>query len=282
VGLLGAEKRHRREGTVASTLEKYQGRFPDLVERLLRVLQKTPARPGGNTDAAAGLDLRAYALLDRVGAGGMGEVFRGRDPALGRDLAVKVLGPDLRGNQEAERRFEQEARITGALQHPNIVPVHNLGRLPNGRLYFTMKLVRGRTLARILTEDQGPEQLPALLAIFEKVCQAVAFAHSRGVIHRDLKPANVMVGAFGEVQVMDWGLAKILPTDRQARPRAVSERGDGSPTWHAWLAEATRDDRQTGVVGTPPTCRPSKHGPHPATWTSAPTCSVWVLCCARC
>src|SRR5205807_7657611 len=108
----------------------------------------------GSWGNAVALDLRDYALLDRVGHGGMGEVYRGKDPALGRDLAVKVLRPELRGHPDAEHRFQQEARINGLLQHPSIVPVHNLGRLPDGRLYFTMKLVRGRTLAELL--NVGP------------------------------------------------------------------------------------------------------------------------------
>jgi serine/threonine-protein kinase len=144
----------------------------------------------------------------------MGEVYRARDPGLGRDLAIKVVRPCFRGNTPIERRFVREARVTGSLQHPDIVPVHNLGRLADGRLYYTMKLVQGQTLDQILADSRAgrPEQLPGLLSIFEKVCEAVAYAHSKRVIHRDLKPGNIMVGAFGEVQVMDWGLAKILPS----------------------------------------------------------------------
>src|SRR5262249_1492428 len=109
------------------------------------------------------------------------------------------------------RRFVEEAQVCGQLQHPAIVPVHDLGRLEDGRPFFAMKLVKGRTLAELLQERASrSEDLPRFLGIFEQVCQALAFAHSNGVIHRDLKPANVMVGAFGEVQVMDWGLAKVL------------------------------------------------------------------------
>src|SRR5262249_30803250 len=121
---------------------------------------------------------------------------------------------------DAVRRFVEEAQVIGQLQHPGIVPVHGLGRLPDGRPYFAMKLVQGRTLAELLAERESPvadasgspKDLPRFLAVFQQVCQAVAYAHSRGVIHRDLKPANVMVGAFAEVQVMDWGLAKVLDT----------------------------------------------------------------------
>ena len=164
--------------------------------------------------APAELDLRGYQLIETLGKGGMGEVYRCGDPALGRDLAIKVMMAAHRGHAERERRFLREARVTGSLQHPSIVRVHNLGRLSDGRLHYTMRLVRGRTFADILKDEAGkPERLPYLLSIFEKICQAVAYAHSKRVIHRDLKPSNVMVGRFGEVQVMDWGLAKVLTAD---------------------------------------------------------------------
>jgi tetratricopeptide (TPR) repeat protein len=163
---------------------------------------------------ATELDLRGYELLETLGQGGMGEVHRSCDPSLGRDLAIKVIKADYRNHPSVEQRFLREARITGSLQHPNIVPVYNLGRLADGRLHYTMRLVRGRTLAQILKEEAGkPERLPALLGIFEKICQAAAYAHSKRVLHRDLKPGNVMIGRFGEVQVMDWGLAKLLSGD---------------------------------------------------------------------
>jgi tRNA A-37 threonylcarbamoyl transferase component Bud32 len=161
------------------------------------------------TGAADGAD--RYDLLQEVGHGGIGIVFRGRDRVLGRDLAVKVLREDYRDQPVCRRRFTEEARIGSRLQHPAIVPVYELGWFGDGRPYFTMKLVEGRTFADLLQDRSDPGQdLPRLLGIFEQVCQAIAYAHSRGVIHRDLKPSNVMVGAFGEVQVMDWGFAKVL------------------------------------------------------------------------
>ena len=146
----------------------------------------------------------------------MGVVLRASDPDFGRTLAVKVLLEHRRGDEATVRRFLDEARLCGQLQHPGIPPVHEMGTLPDGRPYFAMKLVKGETLAALLDRRTSPaNDLPGFLAIFEQVCQTVAYAHSRGVMHRDLKPSNVMVGAFGEVQVMDWGLAKLLaqPSD---------------------------------------------------------------------
>ena len=144
--------------------------------------------------------------------GGMGVVIKGRDSDLGRELAVKVLLEQHRENPDLVSRFVEEAQISGQLQHPGVVPVYELGTLSDHRPYFAMKLVKGRTLAVLLTERTGPEESQRrLLGIFEQVCLTMAYAHDRGVIHRDLKPANIMVGSFGEVQVMDWGLAKVLP-----------------------------------------------------------------------
>jgi tetratricopeptide (TPR) repeat protein len=151
-------------------------------------------------------------LLGEVARGGMGVIIKGRDSDLGRDLAVKVLLEQHRENADLVRRFVEEAQISGQLQHPGVVPVYELGILADHRPYFAMKLVKGRTLAVLLAERAGPEEdQPRLLGIFEQVCLTMAYAHIRGVIHRDLKPSNIMVGSFGEVQVMDWGLAKVLP-----------------------------------------------------------------------
>jgi eukaryotic-like serine/threonine-protein kinase len=153
-----------------------------------------------------------YQLLGEIGHGGMGAVLKGRDPDLGRDLAVKILLEEHQDDADLVRRFIEEAQIGGQLQHPGIVPVYELGKFADGRPYFTMKLIKGRTLAALLKDRAGPaHELPRYLGIFEQLCQAMAYAHARGVIHRDLKPSNIMVGSFGEVQVMDWGLAKVLP-----------------------------------------------------------------------
>src|SRR5262245_21052409 len=152
-----------------------------------------------------------YELLGEIARGGMGVILKGHDRDIGRDVAVKVLRQELAQRPEVLQRFVEEAQIGGQLQHPGIVPVYEMGLLADERPYFTMKLVKGRTLSALLAERAAPDaDRPRFLAIFEQVCQTMAYAHSKGVVHRDLKPANVMVGAFGEVQVLDWGLAKVL------------------------------------------------------------------------
>ncbi len=153
-----------------------------------------------------------YRIDGEIARGGMGSVLRGRDPDLGRDVALKVLREDFRNNADMVRRFVEEAQIGGQLQHPGIVPIYELGSFGDRRPFFSMKLVKGDTLATLLASRPNPgDGLPRFVSIFESIAQTVAYAHARGVIHRDLKPSNVMVGAFGEVQVMDWGLAKVLP-----------------------------------------------------------------------
>jgi serine/threonine-protein kinase len=152
-----------------------------------------------------------YRVIGEIARGGMGVVLKGQDIELGRDVAMKVLRDEMVKRPEVVQRFVEEAQIGGQLQHPGIVPVYELG-LGEGRApWFTMKLVKGRTLTALLEEGPGDEaRRHRLVSIFASVCQTMAYAHSRGVIHRDLKPSNVMVGAFGEVQVVDWGLAKVL------------------------------------------------------------------------
>jgi serine/threonine-protein kinase len=183
----------------------------------------------------------------------MGVVLKGRDVDLGRDVAVKVLLERHLDRPEVVRRFVEEAQIGGQLQHPGVVPVYELGRLPDGRLYIVMKLIRGRTLAELLEGRADPAADRARhLATFEQVCQAVAYAHACGVVHRDLKPSNVMVGSFGEVQVMDWGLAKVLDRGGVAdEQRSLRNQADGNSV-RTLRTGSTADESQAGsVLGTP-------------------------------
>ncbi len=169
---------------------------------------------GPAEDGAVAEDAR-YQVLGEIGRGGMGVVYKGRDKDLGRDVALKVLRADLAEEPTVVQRFVEEAQVGGQLQHPGIVPIYGLG-LQDGRPYFAMKLIKGETLASLL---EGGTKGSELIRVFERVAQTVAYAHSRGVIHRDLKPSNVMVGAFGEVQVVDWGFAKVLGREEtHARP----------------------------------------------------------------
>ncbi len=165
-----------------------------------------------------------YAILGEIARGGMGAVLLARDEDLDRQLAIKVPFDGFEDRPESVRRFLDEARVGGRLQHPGIVPIYELGRFDDQRPYFTMKLVQGRTLAALFAErDHLAHDLPRFLKVFEQVCQTLAYAHARGVIHRDLKPDNIMVGEFGEVQVMDWGLAKVLRAPAREAPTSRPE-----------------------------------------------------------
>jgi Flp pilus assembly protein TadD len=198
-------------------------------------------------------------VLGEVGRGGMGVVYVARDPAMNRQVAVKVLQPRYRNSPTATARFVAEGQVTGQLQHPGVPAVHQIGQLPDGSPFLTMKLVRGDTLADRLAapaSDRG-----ALVAAFLQVAQAVAYAHSKGVIHRDLKPANVMVGQFGEVQVMDWGLAKV----HSESPPEPGARASGATVAQS-LVETDRSSdpgsyTQAGsVLGTPAYMSPEQAG----------------------
>ena len=166
-----------------------------------------------------------YVDLGLLGTGGMSEVRRVRDAELNRVLAMKIADPVLARNPSALARFVDEAKTTAQLDHPGVVPVHELGRTADGRLFFTMKEVRGRTLREVITAVHGASpaggwgetsdgwNLHRLLDTWRRICETVAHAHARGVVHRDLKPDNVMVGAYGEVLVLDWGLARSRGTE---------------------------------------------------------------------
>jgi eukaryotic-like serine/threonine-protein kinase len=145
-----------------------------------------------------------YLVVEEIGHGGMGTVYLAIDEELAREVAIKV--PNVSPTAAVDQRLQVEARVLAALEHPGIVPIHDTGRLIDGRLFYVMKRVKGRTLREHLPEV---EDLSERLRIFERLCEPVAFAHAHDFIHRDLKPENVMVGSFGEIVVMDWGLAKV-------------------------------------------------------------------------
>jgi tRNA A-37 threonylcarbamoyl transferase component Bud32 len=194
--------------------------------RMSHGLSTTVLTPRGGTTQAPP-DTPRYHFEAFLARGGMGEVWRGCDTVLAREVALKVLREPVFADGGARARFEEEARHVGQLEHPSIVPVHDLGELPDGRPFFVMKLIHGQTLAELLAARATPaEDLPRWVEVFEQVCAAVAFAHARDVIHRDLKPSNVMLGEFGEVLVMDWGMAKAL----EARPRPVPAPALSSPS----------------------------------------------------
>ncbi len=188
-----------------------------------------------------------YALGVEIGRGGMGAVYRATDLALDREVAVKLLQDRYAPGSRAAVRFLEEARITGQLQHPGIPAVYQVGTTPSGRPFLAMKLIKGDTLEALLQRGAPIDAL----AVTEAVGKALGYAHSRRVIHRDLKPANIMVGAFGEVQVMDWGLAKVLGTPARPESAAVADSG-ATATEIRTPRDSDRDDTQAGsVLGTP-------------------------------
>ena len=263
---LGEELSWERDGALArldpdlaprllASLDQSIGPFPRISLRDGPADESRPVGPGSAEVFDHNGDAGRYQLLGEIARGGFGAILKGRDAELGRDLAVKVLLEKHRDRPDMIRRFVEEAQISGQLQHPGIVPVHELGRFPDGRLYIAMKLVQGRTLAALLEARAEPnEDRGRFLGIFAQVCQTVAYAHARGVIHRDLKPSNVMVGSFGEVQVMDWGLAKVLTeggvTEHEPAQRAEDESSPGSiRTWRS--GSDTGASRTGSVLGTP-------------------------------
>src|SRR5262245_21451926 len=201
--------------------------------------------PGGAATTAG-----RYRILGEIARGGLGVVLRGHDAELGRDVAVKVVRDEVAGHPDVIRRFVEEAQIGGQLQHPGIVPVYELGIGDDRRPYFTMKLVKGRTLAALLAERSDPRQdLRRFVAAFEALCQTMAYAHARGVIHRDLKPANVMTGSFGEVLVVDWGMGKVLTREE---PAPASSETSGQTRIATRRPESSASDSEMGsVLGTP-------------------------------
>src|SRR5690349_21129514 len=200
-------------------------------------LNGEPDAPPATVEALAADDPERYEQVSEHARGGLGRVVRAVDRRLGRTVAVKEL---LRHDPSNDARFMREAMITARLEHPGIVPVHEAGRWPNGDPYYVMKLVEGRTLKELITERALLRDRLGLLPHVIAVADAVGYAHSEGVIHRDLKPSNVIVGAFGETIVVDWGLAR-------DRKRDVPE-----PSEEMMTASGSGVSTVSGkVVGTP-------------------------------
>jgi serine/threonine-protein kinase len=208
-----------------------------------------PADPGSGSGSGRSGPGR-YRIAGEIGRGGVGVVLKGRDADLGREVAIKTLRAEYAASPAMVRRLVEEAQIGGQLQHPGVLPVYEMGLNAGHMPYFTMKLVRGRTLADLLHDraEAGQERRRFLL-IFEQVCQTVAYAHARGVVHRDLKPSNVMVGAFGEVHVVDWGLAKVLTRDRDVAEDAATAEESAIATVRSGAPGA--DSEAGSVLGTP-------------------------------
>ncbi len=240
-----------RARSVLLILDDAVGPVPRVLLRDAETEAETPVvRPGPGSAKVESSG--RYQMLGEIARGGMGAILKGRDTDLGRDVAMKVLLDQHRDNPDLVRRFVEEAQIGGQLQHPGIVPVYELGTFADKRPFFTMKLVKGRTLAALLASRQLPaDDRPRLLSIFEQVCQTVAYAHARGVIHRDLKPSNVMVGAFGEVQVMDWGLAKVLRAGGEVDDDRSMRRGAETVIQTVRSGSDADASRAGSVLGTP-------------------------------
>ena len=283
--LVQLDIRYRRARGESVSLAQYAQRFPAVMHVLSTlnvdpdgVLSETPVRAVDGTglhipdeDLPVGtLVAGRYRIGELVGKGGMGVVYQAWDEQLQRVVAIKTIRSELSHRTDLRERFRREAKICAVLQHPGVPAVHELGTFEDGRPFLAMKLVQGRTLRKIFNElSNGDEQRWRLVDVLQRVSQTVAFAHASGVVHRDLKPSNIMVGAHGEVQVMDWGLAKSVRADGASPPSdsllAQTESdypADPSSTDRELHAEqATRDGVRTvpgAVVGTPTYAAPEQ------------------------
>jgi len=254
-----------------------------LRDRIIALLLRPDLLPGVRDELVRGLAEDAaleegserYDTRGVLGSGGMGEVLKVHDRLLRRDVAMKVLKGRMARHDILRKRFIEEAQATAQLAHPGIVPVHDMGELPDRRPYFIMREIEGRTLTDVIAEVHasidGSELKSAwtfrrLIQAFHSVCETVAYAHSRGVLHRDLKPDNVLLGSFGEVMVADWGLAMVrdLESDKDWAPIDTIRGDDESGQTHAGH-----------VLGTPDFMSPEQaHGERDA---FGPPTDVWAL-----
>lgn len=210
---------------------------------------------------------RKYKVITTINRGGMGVILQARDLRIRRTVAMKVINSKHQFSRENALRFIDEAQLTGQLEHPNIIPVYELGIDEQGEMFYTMKFVKGTTLDDVLRGIRAGREkiiekypLGALLTIFQKVCDAIAFAHSKGVVHRDLKPENIMIGAFGEVLVLDWGLAKnITAGRRETRPASGADIAAEAAAMSAPPDDLRGFETMHGlIVGTPPYISPEQ------------------------
>jgi serine/threonine-protein kinase len=220
--------------TLAPVSETTRAALPPEVRVKLMRASRPESPTFGETDH--------FVQREVIGGGGMGWVIRAHDKELGRDVAIKVLSPECAPDGSEAMRFIEEAHITGHLEHPYIVPVYEFGTDQRGARFLAMRLVQGKTLEETVNAAGAarlaPDRLGDLLQILLKICDAVSFAHSRGVIHRDLKPSNVMISDFGQVYVVDWGVARSSP--RGPEPGTVGE-----------TEEAATSDPPGALIGTP-------------------------------
>jgi serine/threonine protein kinase len=215
---------------------------PEIREAVATLGPTAPFILAGTTLDLLARERRSRYTLTRLHAeGGLGKVWLAHDTDLNREVALKEIQPHQAQHPDAWRRFIKEAQVTGQLEHPNIVPVYELARrVPDDQPFYTMRFVRGRTLRQAIADRDrsDPLALPKLLQAFISVCQAIGYAHSRGVLHRDLKPQNVVLGGFGEVLVLDWGLAKLVNSPEETPEVALTEEA---------RTEATRAGSQLGT-----------------------------------
>ncbi|MGO9470765.1 MAG: protein kinase domain-containing protein [Isosphaeraceae bacterium] len=254
---------------IKATLDGIRERVDDAEIRQSLGDTERPRRAGDTIERLAMISQPAatrdrYTLTTLHAKGGIGQVWLARDTAMGREVALKELRPDRSDNDALLRRFFQEARITGQLDHPGVVPVYELAKgdasADGGRPYYTMRFVRGRTLSDAVadyhrersTGEPGRSELLVLIQAFVGVCNTVAFAHSRNVIHRDLKGTNIVLGEFGEVILLDWGLAKLIDDDqKEQKPEADFDPNATAP-YTGQVGWAEPDLTAAGaVLGTP-------------------------------